>query len=105
MELFRGKYIIDCDSNANVTLKLNTGRTKLIKNKNTGEENEETIYDVLGYFSTYESCMKWFLGYLIKQKGRSDNQVNSVERIIEVIEESKNELLNELNKINLDSSM
>lgn len=31
MELFRGKYIIDCDSNANVTLKLNTGRTKLIK--------------------------------------------------------------------------
>lgn len=99
MELFRGKYIIDCDSNANVTLKLNTGRTKVIKNKNTGGENEEIIYDVLGYFSTYESCIKWFLGYLIKQKGKSDKQVNSVEKIIEVIEESKDELLSELKKL------
>ncbi len=90
MELFN-RYVIDNDSYSTI-----------LKQKTTRVDKEGfPIYDVIGYYSTTEHCVKGLLNYLLKQKTKSDSKINDVKGIIEVIEQTKEELISELKKINV----
>lgn len=98
LKIGKNEYYINCDNNANVTLKIKIDRKKIKNENGVKVETDEYIYDVLGYFNTIEQCFGWFLNYLIKQKGKS-NKVDGVESILEAIKEAKEEILNEVKNI------
>lgn len=94
MKFKNGKkeFMIDCDNNQNVTLKVKTDTKKVIKVDGQKVETDEYVYDILGYFNSVEQCFNYFLNYTIKQKGRSENLINDVKSIIKAINEAKAEI-------------
>lgn len=83
------EYLVDCDSNANITLRIKTDRKKIVNKI----ETDDYIYDVLGYFNTMEQVFKWFLSYLIKNKAKQSD-INEIDKIVETINECNKELTN-----------
>ena len=100
LKIGKNEYSINCDNNANVTLKIKIDRKKIKNENGVKVETDEYIYDVLGYFNTIEQCFGWFLNYLIKQKGKNNN-INDVKSILDAIKESKEEILREVRNISV----
>ena len=94
MKFKNGKkeFMIDCDNIQNVTLKVKTDTKKVIKVDGQRVETVEYVYDILGYFNSVEQCFNYFLNYIIKQKGKSENLINDVKSIINAINEAKAEI-------------
>ena len=77
------------------------------KKKVKGENNElietdEYVYNNIGYFSSMESALKWFYGYLLKQKSKKlQKKAADIKELLVAIKESKDEIIEEFHKINL----
>lgn len=102
MELFNGMYKISVET-LNVTISVKTNTLKKIKGGN-GEliETDEYVYNNIGYFSRMESALKWFYGYLLKQKSKKlQNKAVDIKELLVAIKESKDEIIEEFHKINL----
>ena len=102
MELFNGMYKISIET-LNVTISVKTNTLKKVKDEN-GElvETDEYVYNNIGYFSSMESALKWFYGYLLKQKSKKiQNKAVDIKELLVAIKESKDEIIEELHKTNL----
>ena len=73
MKFKNGKkeFMIDCDNNNNVTLKLKTDAKKVIKVDGQKVETDEYIYDILGYFNSVEQCFKMEVVHLTGLAGNA----------------------------------
>ena len=102
MELFNGMYKISVET-LNVIISVKTDTLKKVKGENDElVETDEYVYNNIGYFSSMESALKLFYGYLLKQKSKKlQKKAVDIKELLVAIKESKDEIIEEFHKINL----